>query len=270
MPLFFANQRLGGAMVFGQQIGPLSVSVTPGAASLAIAGYAPTLAQTANQSLVPGATALALTGYAPALTQTGAQSLSPGAAALSITGFVPSVSQSGNLALSPSAAAITVTGFAPNLAQSTGLMLQPTPAGLSVTGHVPSITVGGEEGTSLITLAEAKQYLDMALSVAMPDFVVRAAIDKTVPFVPALAEAGYSAPDQQMIQCMAVALIAVGGNPRRLTSQSAPSGASRSFKLNGIDLQALRRALIALDPAGVMAEVVGPDPTSNTLFMVVC
>jgi hypothetical protein len=37
-----------------------------------------------------------------------------------------------------------------------------------------------------------------------------------------------------------------------------------------MDLQALRRALIALDPAGVMAEVVGPDPTSNTLFMVVC
>lgn len=147
-----------------------------------------------------------------------------------------------------------------------------SPAGVASTAAigVPVVDFDFEPIVSLITLAQAKQYLDFALSVTMPDFVVQAAIDKTSPYLPDLVTAGYSTTDQLMIQCMAVALIAVGGTPRRLTSQHAPSGASRGFKVSDRDLQALRRALAALDVAGILAAVVGPDPTANTLFMVTC
>lgn len=44
-------------------------AIYPGAGSLTITGHAPTLAQTANQSLVPAAGSLSITGYAPSLVQ---------------------------------------------------------------------------------------------------------------------------------------------------------------------------------------------------------
>ena len=295
MNTFFADQLVSGSpAAWAPQIGDPSISLTPGAASLTVTGFAPTISRSANQAVSPAAAGITLTGYAPVLSQTGNQALTPGASALAISGFAPTLTQSGNLGLQPGAAVLAISGFAPAISQTTGSGIQPGPASLSIagfaptlaqtanvslspgaspiviTGYVPSIVNSGEQGQSLITLTEAKQYLDMALSVAMPDFVVQAAINKTTALVPALVDAGYSEPDQQMIQCMAVALIALGGNPRRLSSQSAPSGASRSFKVNAQDLQALRRSLMALDAAGVMSAVVGPDPTSNTLFMVTC
>lgn len=81
--------------------------------------------------------------------------------------------------------------------------------------------------------------------------------------------AGYSESDQILIQCMAVAIIAASGAPRRVSSQGAPSGASRSFKYSDKDLSALRRTLAALDTAGTVTALVGVDPAAATLFMIV-
>ena len=121
----------------------------------------------------------------------------------------------------------------------------------------------------MLTLSQAQQYLFMALGVELPAFIVQAAIDKALPCVPAMVDAGYSNADQVMVLCIAVAIIAAAGMPKRLASQGAPTGASRSFKYTDRDLWALRRSLAALDTAGVMTQVVGPDPTAVTLFMVV-
>lgn len=85
-----------------------------------------------------------------------------------------------------------------------------------------------------------------------------------------MVSAGYSAATQVRIQCMAVAIIAAAGDPRRLASQGAPSGASRSFRTREGDLSALRRALTALDTAGTVTDLVGPDPAAASLFSVVC
>lgn len=121
----------------------------------------------------------------------------------------------------------------------------------------------------MITSAQAIQYLDEALGVSVPSFVVDAAVSKVASAESAMAEAGYSAPDQILIQCMAVAIIAAAGAPRRVQSQGAPSGASRSFKHSDDALSALRRSLAALDRASAVADLVGPDPSAPSLMMVV-
>lgn len=122
----------------------------------------------------------------------------------------------------------------------------------------------------MITTAQATQYLDQALGITVPSFIVAAAVEKVEGAEEAMIAAGYSDADQVLIQSMAVALISCGGDPRRIQSQGAPSGASRSFKNRDGDLTALRRALSALDTAGTVAALVGPDPVNGTLFAVTC
>lgn len=121
----------------------------------------------------------------------------------------------------------------------------------------------------MISTTQAQQYLDQALGVGVPLFLISAAVEKIESAEPAMIAAGYSEMDQILIQCMAVALICAAGDPRRITSQHAPSGAARSFKYSEKDLSALRRALAALDTANTVGALIGPDPAMATLFMVV-
>lgn len=121
----------------------------------------------------------------------------------------------------------------------------------------------------MISPTQARQYLDQALGVGMPDFLVASAVEEVEAFEPAMIAAGYTEGVQVRIQCMAVALLCAAGDPRRLTSQGAPSGASRGFKYADKDLSALRRSLAALDTAGIVSDLVGPDPTAPALLMIV-
>ena len=121
----------------------------------------------------------------------------------------------------------------------------------------------------MITSTQAAQYLDQALGVSVPGFIVDAAVAKVGTAEAAMTTASYTAADQVLIQCLAVAIIASAGSPRRIASQGAPSGASRSFKNPDGDLSALRRSLAALDTAGTVTALVGADPAAATLFMVV-
>lgn len=121
----------------------------------------------------------------------------------------------------------------------------------------------------MITTAQATEYLDSALGIAVPSFIVQAAVDKVATAEPAMVSAGYSAADQVMVQCMAVAIIAAAGNPRRIGSQGAPSGASRSFQNQANALTALRRSLAALDSSGTVADLVGVDPVTGSFFAVI-
>lgn len=122
----------------------------------------------------------------------------------------------------------------------------------------------------MISATQARQYLDQALGVAVPDFIVAAAVEKVEAAEPAMQAAGYSDADQVLIQSMAVSLIAAAGAPRRISSQGAASGASRSFKNTDDALTQLRRSLAALDTAGTVSSLVGPDPAGATLFLVTC
>ncbi|MBB3193941.1 DUF7370 family protein [Roseateles terrae] len=121
----------------------------------------------------------------------------------------------------------------------------------------------------MITSTQATEYLDQALGVSVPSFIVDAAVAEVATAEAAMVAAGYGTSKQVLVQSMAVAIKAAAGSPRRIQSQGAPSGASRSFKNPDGDLTALRRSLAALDTAGTVAAIVGPDPAGSTLFMVV-
>lgn len=121
----------------------------------------------------------------------------------------------------------------------------------------------------MITTTQAADYLDQALGISLPSFVVSAACEKVEAVEPAMFDAGYSEADITLLQCMAVAIIASGGAPRRVQSQGAPSGASRSFRHTENALTQLRRQVAALDTAGTLTATLGPDPASTTLLMVV-
>lgn len=120
----------------------------------------------------------------------------------------------------------------------------------------------------MISSAQAAEYLDKTLGISVPSFVLTAAVEKVEAVEPAMIAAGYSEADQVLIQAMAVSIIAAAGAPRRINSQGAPSGASRSFKNDDAALSALRNSLEALDTAGTVAALVGPDPAAATLFLV--
>lgn len=122
----------------------------------------------------------------------------------------------------------------------------------------------------MITSAQAQQYLDQALGVSVPSFIVDAAVAEVAAAEAAMDAAGYSATKKVLVQSMAVAIKSSAGGARRIQSQGAPSGASRSFKNDDKALTLMRRELAALDTAGTVTAIVGPDPASNTLFMVVC
>lgn len=121
----------------------------------------------------------------------------------------------------------------------------------------------------MISTTQAKQYLDQMLGITVPDFLISAAVDRVETAEAAMIDAGYDDATQVLVQSMAVALV-VGGDPRRTQSQHAASGASRSFKYSDKDLTNLRRTLSALDTAGTVTSIVGPDPVSGTLLHVTC
>lgn len=121
----------------------------------------------------------------------------------------------------------------------------------------------------MITTTQAAEYLDMALGISLPSFLVSAACEKVEAAEPAMVAAGYTEADTVLMQSMAVAIVAAAGMPRRVQSQGAPSGASRSFKHADDALSQMRRTLSTMDTAGTLAAVVGPDPAAATLMMVV-
>lgn len=99
--------------------GATDTPINPDVGSIAITGYAPTIAQTANQALTPGVGSVAITGYAPTLAQTANQSISPATGTLTITGYAPVVTQAATSPnLTPDVGQITITGYAPLVTQS--------------------------------------------------------------------------------------------------------------------------------------------------------
>lgn len=122
----------------------------------------------------------------------------------------------------------------------------------------------------MITSAQATQYLDQMLGVGAPGLLVDAAVADVAAYETALQAAGYTASTIVRIECITVALLVAAGDPKRIGSQGASSGASRSFRYTADDLSKLRRSLAALDKAGVMSDLIGPDPANSGFMMAVC
>lgn len=121
----------------------------------------------------------------------------------------------------------------------------------------------------MISTTQAAQYLDQMLGIGAPAFLIDAACEVIEGAEPAMLAAGYSDAQCTEIQCIAVALRVAGNGARRVSSQGAPSGASRSFAYGAEDLSRLRRSLLSLDTAGTVTRLIPPDPAGSALLMVV-
>ena len=61
---------------------------------MSLTGYAPTIGQTANQSITPNIGPLLITGYAPSVVQAqGSPNITPDAGTLTIVGYAPTIEQ---------------------------------------------------------------------------------------------------------------------------------------------------------------------------------
>lgn len=127
----------------GQAGGITTTQVRPVAATLAVTGYAPEIAQSANRSVTPGPAALAVAGYAPTITRTAHQAVSPAPAGLVLRGYAPTITQQNGSVISPAPGRLSIQGYAPSIGQSAHRTLSPGPAALAVTGYAPTITRTG-------------------------------------------------------------------------------------------------------------------------------
>lgn len=119
----------------------------------------------------------------------------------------------------------------------------------------------------MISEAQAQEYITETLGASVPGFIVQAALDEVAAVELEMVSAGYSASKQTLVQCMAVAILSCAGNPTRIQSQGAPSGASRSFKHFDDALSALRKSLAHHDTASTVSQIIGPDPQNEAWFM---
>lgn len=115
------------------------------------------------------------------------------------------------------------------------------------------------------TLDQLKQYLTSIGVPLPPDFVLQAWLDTVETIQPCLDGAGYSDSAQLMIYLYLLSLYAISNGDKYISSQSAPSGASQSFRYNSmIDRYRSTRSLLqALDTSGCTDSLVPAEPGAS-------
>lgn len=115
----------------------------------------------------------------------------------------------------------------------------------------------------MVTTDQAKQYLE-SQGITLPDFVLAALVEQANSIQPCLDE-HYSPATALLIQLYLLALMGLGQGDRYIASQSAPSGASRSFRYQAFaDRWRGAMALLrGLDKFGCAEGLIPPDPTQT-------
>lgn len=113
----------------------------------------------------------------------------------------------------------------------------------------------------MITQDQAKEYLS-TVGIVLPDFVLAALVENANSIDECLS-ANYAPGTALLIQLYLIGLMGLAQGDRYISSQSAPSGASRSFRyLPFADRWRGAMALLrGLDKHGCAAELIPPDPT---------
>lgn len=115
----------------------------------------------------------------------------------------------------------------------------------------------------MLTTEQAKQYLD-SVGVSLPDFMLSALVDQANA-IEACLTAHYTPGIATLIQCYLIGLMGLAQGDRYISSQSAPSGASQSFRYQSFaDRWAgLLSLLRGLDKHGCATGLIPPDPTKK-------
>lgn len=115
----------------------------------------------------------------------------------------------------------------------------------------------------MVTIEQAKEYLQ-SQGITLPDFVLSALVDQANSIQACLDE-HYPASTALLIQLYLLALMGLGQGDKYISSQTAPSGASRSFRYQAFSdrWKGAINLLRGLDKYGCAASITPPDPTNK-------
>ena len=119
-----------------------------------------------------------------------------------------------------------------------------------------------------ITAADVQQFLG-ELGFAIPGALLDPILCMVNKIIPCLDGAGHDECTAKLILMYSAALMATSSGARRLKSQGAPSGASRSFEYGEDSITWLRDSLAKLDTSGCTGGLPISAGNSVGLFMVV-
>lgn len=118
-----------------------------------------------------------------------------------------------------------------------------------------------------ITAGNVNQMLS-ELGYSVPGLILDAILKKVNAISDCLVAHDYSDADQLLILIYSACLLAQMQGTRKIASQSAPSGASRSFKYDDEGFKAMHSLLRSLDVHGC-TECLGISHSNKPLFLVV-
>lgn len=115
----------------------------------------------------------------------------------------------------------------------------------------------------MLTEAQATEYLE-SQGIELPSFLISALIEQ-VNSIQECLDAHYPAGTAMLIQMYLLALMALAQGDRYISSQTSPSGASRSFRYQSFaDRWAGTRSLLmGLDKEGCALGLIPADPTNK-------
>ncbi|AVN33521.1 DUF7370 family protein [Serratia marcescens] len=115
----------------------------------------------------------------------------------------------------------------------------------------------------MVTKEKAKEYLE-SQGITLPDFVLDALVEQ-VNSIQECLDANYPASTALLIQLYLLRLMGLGQGDKYISSQTAPSGASRSFRYQSFSdrWKGALNLLRGLDKKGCATGLIPPDPTNK-------
>lgn len=123
---------------------------------------------------------------------------------------------------------------------------------------------------TIITVEQAQEYLDSA-QIVLPSLIVKLLVDRANSAEPCLVGAGHDDGTITLVLLTLVKLMATLNADARVTSQTSPSGASRSFRYAelGHAWKSLTGFLRQMDTNGCTTGLIPPNPTASNCALFV-
>lgn len=118
----------------------------------------------------------------------------------------------------------------------------------------------------MITTDQAKEYLK-SVGITLPDFILEALVEQANSIQECL-DAHYSPATALLIQSYLLGMMALGQGDKYVSSHTAPSGASESFRFQSFSdrWKGSLNQLRGLDKYGCANSLIPADPTATPAF----
>lgn len=111
-----------------------------------------------------------------------------------------------------------------------------------------------------ISNSDAQSFLE-EMGYSPPKSLLERFIEQVDTLDAAFDKSGYPDVTQELIKLYLIALLAVSSGARRVKSEGAPSGASRSFDFGEDVIGNLKAAVRGFDPLGITADLLPKEKT---------